>query len=546
MGTYNTIPLEKIERALKQAKGNKTKAAELLGVRRQVLQKIIQREKHNLKAGAAEKPLHAGRLQAPRSEIMPLPKEGDIARYVVSTIQNNTLMPDALWETITKGVCKTYKAKLLISRFAYNKNAFSPHQAKPGSNGMSEADEDLFYDKRAAKFICDKSVQLAPGLVFAGELNILPTAEDPLSGFDNYTGRKSTIVPHVTYAMKSIAAATKAEATKFLYTTGTLTERNYIQKKAGQKAEFHHCYGALLVEVDHEGNWWVRQLNADSDGVIYDKRLKFDGAKVTKNHRPAAITWGDIHEISLEPEMREAMWGRGGVLDQLSPREQHFHDVLDFRSQNHHDVKNPHRVFRKYIAGTNVVERELERCADFLDFSWRPWVESLVIPSNHHDAYERWLRDAEFKTDPANSIFYLESELALRKAIVSGDDEFLVFEWACRRFGLRDAVRFLRRDESHVICPEANSGIECGLHFDKGPNGTKGTPTNLSRLGRKLNGGDKHSAGIYKGVFIAGLMGNLDQGYNEGPSSWSQSFIVTYPNGKRAMYTVWNFKAWAE
>jgi hypothetical protein len=68
--------------------------------------------------------------------------------------------------------------------------------------------------------------------------------------------------------MKSVASV-KSDPTKFNWTTGTVTLRNYIQKKAGQKAEFHHCYGALLVEVDSTGAWGVRQLLAD-ELEVYD------------------------------------------------------------------------------------------------------------------------------------------------------------------------------------------------------------------------------------------------------------------------------------
>jgi hypothetical protein len=61
-------------------------------------------------------------------------------------------------------------------------------------------------------------------------------------------------------------------------------------------------------------------------------------------------------------------------------------------------------------------------------------------------------------------------------------------------------------------------------------------------MGRKANIGDKHSAGIYDGLYVAGIMGALDQGYNSGPGSWSQSNILTYPNGKRAIQTIYDGK----
>ena len=78
------------------------------------------------------------------------------------------------------------------------------------------------------------------------------------------------------------------------------------------------------------------------------------------------------------------------------------------------------------------------------------------------------------------------------------------------------------------------------MHGDEGPNGTKGTPEGLKRVGRRSNIADKHSPGIYEGLYIAGILGDLDQGYNTGPSSWSHANIITYPNGKRCISTIWN------
>jgi glucose-6-phosphate 1-dehydrogenase len=62
-------------------------------------------------------------------------------------------------------------------------------------------------------------------------------------------------------------------------------------------------------------------------------------------------------------------------------------------------------------------------------------------------------------------------------------------------------------------------------------------------MGRKRNQGHTHSAGIIDGNYTAGITGNLDQGYNDGPGSWSQSNILTYANGKRAIQTTWG-NAW--
>ena len=69
---------------------------------------------------------------------------------------------------------------------------------------------------------------------------------------------------------------------------------NYLQKKLGIKAEHHHRYAFLLVEVDSEGNWFVRQVAARKNGkVIQDLNVLVEGGKVTSTEaKVEAITWG--------------------------------------------------------------------------------------------------------------------------------------------------------------------------------------------------------------------------------------------------------------
>jgi hypothetical protein len=44
-----------------------------------------------------------------------------------------------------------------------------------------------------ARYINDDAVELALVLVWCGEMNILPTAANPLTGLNDYNGRKSNI-----------------------------------------------------------------------------------------------------------------------------------------------------------------------------------------------------------------------------------------------------------------------------------------------------------------------------------------------------------------
>lgn len=493
--------------------------------------------------GQAELPLEpeatpaTGRIWAPQREEWPVPGPGGVKRYIFTCAQNNTGLHVPTWENL-QALASYYGASIHVSSFTYDASSYGDNVKR----GTEKEKEEIWWAPEVVEHLLDSPVAVAPGLIWCGELNILPTAVRPLSGMESYTGRKSGIIPHVKFAMESVASG-KHEPTKFNYTTGTVTLRNYIQKKAGQKAEFHHGYGGLLVEVDSAGDWWVRQLNADSEGTIYDLNIRATDGRVTSGHRVEAVQWGDIHRDRISPTMMELLWGKHSMMNDLSPKYQFAHDVLDFRPRNHHDLKNFHRMYEKFVSGNDDVLAELRRAAHFLQSeSHRDWCQTIVVRSNHDAAFDRWLREADYKHDLKNARFFLEAQLAFVRAIDDGDKGFMPFEWACRRMGVPEDVKFLKQDESFVICKDANGGIECGHHGDKGANGAKGSLTGFSKSGRKINIGDKHSAGIMDGTYLAGVAGDLDHGYNEGMSSWSNSHTITYQNGKRCIVTVWNGK----
>ena len=488
-----------------------------------------------------------GEVYAPRSQIAALPPKGKRAVYICTSAQSNTKVHAEVWRNLMALVAYE-KAILLVGSITYSK-AQKGGKRKTAREG-SEKEE--WWDAKVEPHLFDTSATIAPGLVWCGELNILPTASDPISGLESYTGRASSIFPHNKIALTCVASPKNA-GTKFCYTTGTVTQRNYIQKKAGQKAAFHHGYGALIVEVDSDGTWFVRQLNADSDGIIYDLDRCVKDGKVTTGHRPEAIVWGDLHERQLESKMRILAWGKDGILDVLQPYRQVFHDLLDFRSQNHHDRDDPWKTFKKYTENGLGVEAEIASALCFLDGeATRDWCESVVVCSNHDMALVRWLKEVDFREDPHNAEFILEATLAAYRAIRTPSPNLMgqpfypvewAFEYAASKLGQpAPPVYFLRRDEEYLVCKDHGGGIELGMHGDKGANGAKGSLKGFARTGRKCIIGDRHTPGIFEGAMQVGVMGSLDQGYNEGQSSWSHTNAIVYPNGKRALFTIYNGK----
>lgn len=464
-----------------------------------------------------------------------LPKKGKVKRYVVTTAQNNTYIHEAFWRNL-KAYAARVDAKIIVGQISYNKASYGKKAVKPGKGPQPEDLDKLWFDANLKGHFSGDRIRVAPTLTLCLEQNIMPTATKPLSGFQTYPGQNSSaIFPHTTIAMESIPVMQGSEV-KINYTTGAVTARNYIAKKAGLKAEFHHAYGALIVEVDSAGDWWVRQLNARDDGSFSDLDLHVSGGKVTSKNRIEAINWGDVHWEVIDPAVAAANWGKGGILDTLRPKYQFMHDTIDFYARNHHRRLDPHANFSRWKEGRADVKAEFERVRDFLNGPCRrKWCETIVVDSNHDGALERWLREAEYRSDPANAVFYLECQTLKYKAMNEGETQFHLIERVMQRLGADPAIRFLREDQSFLIC---GGSIECGMHGHLGPNGARGTAANLSRVGTKANVGHSHTSGITQGLYVAGTCSKLKLEYTKGPSSWTHSHIVTYPTGKRAIITL--------
>ena len=464
----------------------------------------------------------------------------DAKTLVFTSAQSNTKVHAAFLATL-ESFCKHRGAELHIAQFTYNKARHGPASVKPGSKKATDT-QKLWYDTAILPYVSNSSIQLTRDLVWCGELNILPTMQNPLTQFQTYTRQDSAIIPHTKMMMQSVPTM-KEMPPKMLYTTGCVTQRNYIQKTAGQVADFHHVFGAMLVEIDEDGTWWARQINATNDGSFYDLHEYFtpDG-KVEQLQRVEAITHGDIHYQKRDPDVLAAVFGPEGIVTALAPRYQFIHDLIDFGPRNHHNIKDGHFWHEMHRAGSETVEEEFMGAGKFLtDWVDRVDCDTYVITSNHDQAIEQWLRNTSALFDPPNLTFWHHMNhyaCVMRDA----DQQPRPFGYAVMRsvsINAMKRVQVLHEDESWLIC----GSIEAGLHGHLGPNGARGNPKNLRTVG-KANTAHTHTAGIFEGVYTAGLYGKLEMGYNKGLSGWSHSMIVTYANAKRAILTIKKGRAW--
>jgi hypothetical protein len=469
----------------------------------------------------------------------PTPKSNDLGlvrRFIWTSAQDgdDTKLHTEFWQNLL-AYAGHLGAEVTVGPFTYNKAVFSDHEARNG----------VFHAALQPYLRWDR-LDVGP-IVFCAEMNTLPTANEPLSGLEAYTGQKWGVFPHAKIALVSVPTLV-GSMPKQIMTTGCVTLPNYIQKKAGLKAQFHHCIGATVVEIDADNRVFCRQINATSDGAFQDLDAVVRDGIVTHGHRVEAIGWGDIHKPKLDPVVAMTSWGidldadavvRGdSMIDVLRPRYQFFHDLLDFTARNHHRIKEHRFRFAMVHQGTDVVEDEVGITARFLRQAERDFCESVIVYSNHDDALGRWLDTSDFREDPVNARFFLRCQLARYDAIARGDERFNIFRealsWADDR-GL-EGITFVDDDQSFLTC-QASGGIENAMHGHRGINGARGSAKGYLKTSVKTNRGHDHSPSIHGGVFTAGLAGLMNQGYNRGLSGWMHTDIITYPNGKRTLVT---------
>lgn len=472
-----------------------------------------------------------------------LPAAGQVRRFILTCAQNNTPVHAPTWRNIL-ALAEHYSAEVWVATINYNVGAYGSMAVK---RGKAKKDRVLDYADEVKPYLKDEFVELAPGLIWCGALNLSITHSRPLSPWASYTGRKSGVFPHPKLELESVATAADRPV-KLNYTTGAVTIRRYIEKGAGQQSSAWHSLGGLLVEVDSDGRWFCRQLCADRDtGCLQDLDLMVDGGVVTAGIAVASITWGDIHAAQIDVDVARLGWSTydqmdseaPSMLDALHPAEQHVHDLLDFYARNHHEIDTPSEMMRRHFEGRESVEEEIKQAVMILNDMHRPWCETVVVNSNHDRALQRWVDSRDGRRDPVNAMFWLAATEELYDAIRSRFDLCLL-EWAARRTKRCPArVTFLRPGESRRVA----DAIEVGLHGDVGAGGARGSLAGFARMGDLLNLGHSHAAAIRDGVFVAGTCSKIPLSYTRGqPNSWSHSHIVTYAGGARAVITMFEGK----
>lgn len=446
-------------------------------------------------------------------------EEGKAKRFIFTAAQNNAKVHVEFFKNL-KVYAKEMDAEIRVGFTVYDKTGYRGLVL----DGSKKKQTGVWWDKAVQPFACNHRVKLHPRLAFCGELDILASARRPLSTLDSYCGRSSVIVAHNKLAHKLVPSPMD-KMPKELHTTMSCTLPRFVARKAGQVAHFHHALGAIMVTVAADGYWTIDQICATKDGSFQVMTRKVKNQRITKGKIEALIL-PDIHHEKLDEVQADIAYD---LIEMLKPKNIVIHDLIDFKSRNHHNRENP--FFLLHQEGIKVQD-EIRDAGIFLDgiSTILPHAKTYVVRSNHDEAFDKWLTEADWKKDPINAEFYLES--ALQKVRHGG----MALEWAIKeKFGLCKDVDFLAVDQLLTV-----KDIVLDVHGHIGPSGSMGSPIALSRLGYKLVTMHTHSSSIIDGCWTGGIMGRLDQGYNRGFSKWCHTYVVIYENGKRGMVQIKN------
>lgn len=444
-------------------------------------------------------------------------------RFVVTAAQNATPIHKGFFAALRR-YCEQNKAELIVIPYRYK---------NPTSTWSRGAQEDDWWAPELVPYLLDRRIELNKHIMVLGDIKTQPTADAPLQGFETITGALSAIIGHPKLELTTVATP-QSMLPKIMTTTGAVTLANYIESKAGKKGEHHHSYAASVVEVD--GNaFHLRQLVATRDGSFMDLQHEYAPDGIREIGQVEALVLGDEHIEFADPDVVKATFGRAGIVDTLRPKVLVRHDVHDFFSRNHHHQDEPFINFAKAKTGADDVFAALKATFKHIDATTPAWAQTIFVPSNHPDALARWIKAADWRTDPVNAEFLLKTTLAMlgsTRMDDGGPSTLDPFSYWGRQL-LKCRHRFLARDESFMV-----KGIELGYHGDRGPNGARGSRAAYGRIGVKSVIGHSHSPGIRNGCYQVGTNSRLRLGYNSGPSGWLHTDCIVYPNGKRSLINI--------
>lgn len=336
---------------------------------------------------------------------------------------------------------------------------------------------------------------------------------------------------HCTYIIASPKQALDTIANRILdyphliWTPGACTIPEYCDDRIGKIAMEHHTIGGLIVEVEDDNRFYIRNVIADKDGGFIDLGIKYFKGKTSKVK--SEIILGDVHcgvecPIAIEKTIE--------MINELNCDKIYINDLFDAQSVNPHVDKNMKAKYQRKLH-QKTLEKELQYLGNFIASLYKKTdnKEIVVIPSNHDYFVDRYLNEGKFVFDCVEN-----TKLACELFIPFVDDiNPIEYYLKSRKFITNQKISFPKRNDKLV---SYDYDI---IHGDRGSSGQRGSARSFTKCYGKNISGHVHTPGIFKYSVQVGTLSLLDQTYIEGYSSgWMHANSVTYENGTYQLISI--------
>lgn len=435
---------------------------------------------------------------------------GNRSRYIITWAQNATPVHAQFWSNIL-AYAEHLDAEVGVIQGRYR---------NPTSVWDSEDDQwwdDVFFVDGHTYLDSSRHV-VHENVEFLSNIKIRPTAVKPLTGLEGVSGHRTCVLGHPKVHLKSLPIL-RGHPNKLLMTTGACTIKNYTDSKAGKKAEFHHTYGFVIIEIKDDKTYYIRQVTANRDGSFRDINRSVVDGEVSIVDRCSAFVMGDLHIANVyEPVVEKTM----ELFARVRPERIILHDTFDGESINHHERKNPIKAYHRRLAGRNLLGEEIRGVKNFIEKYELLQYNPVIVRSNHDVWISRWISDHDWKKDIPNAKEYMEYSLLL----LSGEAEKGILPYILEaEYG--DRITTLGLDDSFRV-----NGWELGQHGHLGAHGSRGNIDQFRKLNTKIVVGDFHKPERLDGALGVGTYSELRMGYNNGPSAWMHAGVMIHEDGK--------------
>ncbi len=430
-----------------------------------------------------------------KPQIFPKFKKTKSKNYIITSVMSGAKLNEPYWKTLQNLAKMTDARIIVVGTVETNPNLYK--RSAP-----------LFFHEETLPYLCMEKFRVNKNLVVRGDYSIEHAVVNPLSGANHQGGIDSEIFGHAQMAMEVIPTP-KDEVPKVMYTTGTVSEPHYKKSARAKKAEFHHSFNALFVEVKG-AKFWPTQLPWDGEGVqLYDRYY----TATTSRRAPklAGVVYGDSHwDMQTKKEKENTLLLHNG----LNAAKNLLCDVLDFHTGSHH--RNG-KVIENLRNTDYDIRGELDRAVDYI----KSVPNCVIVASNHNDHLDQWFNAFDPRRRDPNLSLYADLMEMVRR------EDTGLFELYCRDKGV--TCDFTSRNKAYDV-----AGIDCSQHADKGPNGARGSIKGFAKTGRKTMMGHPHTPAIHKGAWGVGTSA-MHMSYAQGYSSWLVAHGFIQAGGKRTM-----------